>query len=814
MEHIPIPHSPLHLRPKVPVLSTDPYDGLQFETYPQRRGFDLARLYRGDFGQHSSDRTNAFLQTWLYFGVIHQVLGQDHGCRDLFITVEAGFENGIITTAMLEEMTSKRLLELRSALYDINPQTVQSAWKTYFDLRHCLHILLALATVHEDRRDFAARWPLSPTVDMSLRIMGHYLTSCLYPALMWVAPHDTTLFKFPVAYATIAAMCNASWCPSEITMITESFSPCACLFISELSRPSLKLDHSTCSNRLCNARQVQVDTYETKHVVQGCTCPHDGPNFNQIEAILQGGRFPLLTISQRKGSQTLTIDVEAYTGKQKYVAFSHVWSDGLGNPHHNTLPQCQIRRLKNLLDELASLSSFWQRLNLADFNRLYRKAKGQTLCFWLDTLCIPPPENQSDARLKALKLMKDTYEKSYEVIVLDGELQDQSLYRHSRMEAYVRISISGWMRRLWTLQEGVLGQRIFVRFQDGFHLVDVFGKKGAVPTSPESMRIQLQSSVATSVEVESLLMKMRFLRARIVEKKDFKIIGIVTKTKVEMNSETEARGKAAINSNAIFEAFKAAIYRSSSRKDDEFTCMASLLGWSIDGLRNQLIGDRMHYLLKQQQYLPAALIFLAGTRMKNQGWTWALDSFGSRAARQIDPNMPDNSEPGIVTKDGLLVKYPAIILPVSFQLTLHTDFVIWIDDESAPNNSGYVRIVRHQEFDANSASEIHPASSSRSTGLRQLSSHSDVSYLVLYHRHYDPLLQTVTTPAVTLSLSTIHTPGMIYQDGTKCKFSHLTRLEYLGSDENYTMNYLRRPDSRTMLIVERAIVIRQSWCIG
>jgi hypothetical protein len=52
-------------------------------------------------------------------------------------------------------------------------------------------------------------------------------------------------------------------------------------------------------------------------------------------------------------------------------------------------------------------------------------------------------------------------------------------------------------------------------------------------------------------------------------------------------------------SAAVFRAFRAAIYRSSSQGDDDSTCMARLLEWSIEGLRDQPIGDCTHHLLKQ-----------------------------------------------------------------------------------------------------------------------------------------------------------------------------------------------------------------------
>lgn len=73
MDHLPFPDRPCYTA-KVPYLCKETYDGLGFENYPRRQGWEVLKLLDADLGTHSVDELNAFIQTWLYFGVLADVL--------------------------------------------------------------------------------------------------------------------------------------------------------------------------------------------------------------------------------------------------------------------------------------------------------------------------------------------------------------------------------------------------------------------------------------------------------------------------------------------------------------------------------------------------------------------------------------------------------------------------------------------------------------------------------------------------------------------------------------------------------------------
>jgi hypothetical protein len=102
-------------------------------------------------------------------------------------------------------------------------------------------------------------------------------------------------------------------------------------------------------------------------------------------------------------------------------------------------------------------------------------------------------------------------------------------------------------------------------------------------------------------------------------------------------TESEAQQQVIVHSATVSEALGPAIHRSRNQGNDDSTCIASVLGWSIERLRNKPIGNSMHDKLRQQQYLAAALISIAATSMENPAWTLSLDCFGNRAAKRIDP---------------------------------------------------------------------------------------------------------------------------------------------------------------------------------
>jgi Heterokaryon incompatibility protein (HET) len=131
-----------------------------------------------------------------------------------------------------------------------------------------------------------------------------------------------------------------------------------------------------------------------------------------------------------------------------YVAISHVWSEGMGNPRRNSLPKCQLYELQTRVNALYDLGE----------DGAYGGVP-----FWIDTLCVPLEQN---ARKQAVSLMRKTFENADAVLVFDSSLLPYSVHTSSE-ELMMRINYCRWVTRLWTFQEGVLARRLFFQFSDG-----------------------------------------------------------------------------------------------------------------------------------------------------------------------------------------------------------------------------------------------------------------------------------------------------------------------------------------------------------
>lgn len=167
-----------------------------------------------------------------------------------------------------------------------------------------------------------------------------------------------------------------------------------------------------------------------------------------VDGQLHAVRIPF---TKSKISSSMGIPLQGWT----LVAFSHVWSDGLGNRDRNALPSCQLQRLQGLA------------------NGLYPQ-RYHTVPFRIDTLMIPivpsglaeKEKEAADLRKKAaLRNMEWVYKGASKVLVLESTLFPLDTAGMSPEERGARIITSIWSRRLWT--EGCMKDRTFFQFRDG-----------------------------------------------------------------------------------------------------------------------------------------------------------------------------------------------------------------------------------------------------------------------------------------------------------------------------------------------------------
>lgn len=75
MDHLPYPQDSPLPPVSIPYHSKFSFDGGSFADYPSRCGFDQSNFATGDFRSIPWDDHTAFLQAWLFFGLLHESLG-------------------------------------------------------------------------------------------------------------------------------------------------------------------------------------------------------------------------------------------------------------------------------------------------------------------------------------------------------------------------------------------------------------------------------------------------------------------------------------------------------------------------------------------------------------------------------------------------------------------------------------------------------------------------------------------------------------------------------------------------------------------
>lgn len=766
MDHIEQVIDPAYAPLRIPCLSPDEYDQLDWASYPERSGYNKERLLSGDFSQHSPEETAIFLQDWLYFGTLWVVLGGNGSKANYVIADSHG--TGIITTE-LNKHIDQRMIDLK----DIAQNDLYLVKAILQDIDICLMTVSKLctwSTCRDDQRKEFNTWPLSAEIDFSVRDLGEYLSIALLSE--WNQAFDRQCYfrclSFPCAYLPISRMIEEGRCPSEINMVSKMLSSSSAFYATQLKRPRepTRLDHSNCSDTLCEARQVDESTYRTQHTKVDCTCTPLGPSVNEIVSIIQSGQIPLVSIETLNTSPFLKVNVEPFKRRKKFIAISHIWSDGLGNPLQNTLPQCQLFRIKSILDDLLSQFKLWSLVNMGAFRTLGKKFYGPSLLFWIDTLCIPVQEEHQEIRALAIMSMKEIYEDAFRVLVLDSEMQ--ASLQGTRAEPFMRILLSPWMRRLWTLQEAVYAQQLCVKFADSIFDIKAAYKKyinintrkfgGWVDPRKREHFYRLPPAQARSV-----YWNFTDLRVNVIDRPDFKMIGMKITREVPY-ADRDIRKRC----TAIMQAYTAAVYRSTSRKEDYFICMASLLGWDLSLLHGVPFEKRMHALLSTETHLPQGLLFMMGPRMTEPGWTWAVNHFGS--SKFVDINSPlGDTEPARVTERGLVVQYPGLALPSSSFDTV----------EKLRSFRVYARITESVIY----TFQIQQADPSTKKDVKTADAHMEKrKFYVLFWDHTRQVLPWVPMMAAVVSAPEVQERGNTER---VCEFEFVARFEILSIHDQY-----------------------------
>ena len=449
MDHLPSPKN--HLASEktfVPYVCKKNYDLGPFLTYPVRECVTHALPLDGKITGGSpywahermyptpKPEQEDFLQRWLFFGLIHEILGDRYKPEIRTIKTDES-ESSTVSTLGLVEILDQWISDVHGS---------SSLRHTYEHIAECLR--LAFATLHGAGPDF------DPKVKLSLASLGELFALATNEAYHPREDKCPAIFKFLVDGAYWKQpMLASGWCPFQIKVNSENFRLQTLHFFTLLGQPAGDRLHERCDSDQCLADQNDLDSYQTKHI-SGCNCEHYLIDTKHLAEVLESGSLPLLRIQTGNALSDLTVEIVPSSLTSRYIALSHVWADGLGNPFQNSLPRCQLEFLHKTIKE---------------YNvKLLKSGAYQDILLWIDTLCCPVEPGK--AKNTALASMKKTYLEATRVLVLDRSLRIHCSKTMDPVEAGIRILSSGWTRRLWTLQEAALparNSRLSFLFRDG-----------------------------------------------------------------------------------------------------------------------------------------------------------------------------------------------------------------------------------------------------------------------------------------------------------------------------------------------------------
>ena len=450
MDHIPFVTG--FQQPEIPLWATEDmtYSITMSELfdYPRLQGWNAELIVNGDFTQASHQRnikeTARFLQSWLFFALLSAALDAPVKSQDFRRWANGGSQFVLSTRALNTYLQAWIRRRKDAPESEINRLVLQMS-----DAMILIHRLLPV--IHDGGKHDHS---LPPSLGFSLSILGNMLGFAL-PQFLGRKSLDSDVRtghmrlwgdSWPVSGYLKDLFARRRWCPNDLFRLSKMVSTNALAYAATMPRTE-DVSHDKCQVEHCAANDIDGYTYRTKHVDSNCLCCFIGSRGRDIALILENGGIPLIGLDSWASDQSLTMSLEVVRHEhgQSYTAISHVWSDGLGNVKGNRLPVCQIKRLHGLLQQI-------QRLNANQLgDQPYPK-----VFFWMDTLCIPL---EAEHRKLAIRRMAETYEKATQVLIIDSELRRVTFNDTPHFESFARIAASGWMRRVWTLQEGVLASK-------------------------------------------------------------------------------------------------------------------------------------------------------------------------------------------------------------------------------------------------------------------------------------------------------------------------------------------------------------------
>jgi len=620
---------------------------------------------------HYGEAFNRLIQRWLFFELLREIFGVLDGFRYAHFYRDAGATKYISTQRLPEYLTKwKSFEESRKIKY-----AKRNKWQTqrFVHIQRVLTFARSLVVKNcsVTRANVLPSWQIDDRIALSLMILGETLTrahimiqdSCNFKMAGW-HNHEYRNQGWGDSKHALLKL-EEQWCRKSVAMLQAIMrrNSIGLMYLASLNIQTAQTQHEKCSYDQCHLESPspaeKAAQKGMKHKLRHSKkcedkqrrdideqCSEVKVESKDIARIIERGGVPLLKFHSASKKIEL-VAWEQGDEPPEYHIFSHVWTDHFGDQDQNKVNLCQLIEFMDIFSRIRKRNPM--KSTVGD------RPTNQEL-FWIDTLTIPNGEEFRKERTAAIQTMHHVYQRAKNTIVLDNSLMDQDK-GVNYAEAAIKITMSAWMRRLWTLQEAAFSQSIWFVFSGGVcHMEEL-----------ESDFIKENKSLSSGLAEVSRAyhdMMLGSLRTKILSQ----------------------GGKYSVDPEFVSATWKASQWRTTSQDHHETLALAILFQLDVESFLSSVSGDqepneiiiekingRMRKLLdllsRERILVPSGMIFLPGAPLTGKGYSWAPRTWLS--ARDIDspdPLLLTVQKPAALIKGaGLEVVFPGFLLhPVAY----------------------------------------------------------------------------------------------------------------------------------------------------
>jgi hypothetical protein len=254
------------------------------------------RLVRMDGSETSVEESTAFVQAWLYFGLLHDTFR--------LVGIETSIDDFIQEDCLGSFVSSTKLPAYLNEWHHLNDNRTQNLQRQH--LRSVFKLLHEAGDIVDQILSFPwLRYGTDNDTQMklivaeSIAMLGDSLMNAA--KRIWASFQDDIqelvqtrirkMLRFSEpATLSLKRLEQLGWCKSTRMMLHRLVDTTGLYYAAMLPRPAMSKNHSGCTSKECFKMQIDKETYRTRHVLEGCSCAVVEVDRDAIsKVILEGG---------------------------------------------------------------------------------------------------------------------------------------------------------------------------------------------------------------------------------------------------------------------------------------------------------------------------------------------------------------------------------------------------------------------------------------------------------------------------------------------------------------------------------------------